>query len=185
MKRILTLLLAICVFSLTTVTAFAEGRQAFDETQPTVLVMSLQENPDTFDLRTPSGLTAEELETALRYKLKGMAEYYLAAEEKYNVNAVFLASVSALESGWGRYCFRKNNIFGYGRKSFESYGDCIDFVASKLDKNYLSEDGRYYNGTTIDAVNCCYNGREQWSKSVKSIFAGMLQKISDAKDRLL
>lgn len=142
---------------------------------------SVQVDADTFDLRIPCGVTEEELESVLKHKLKGMAKYYLAAEEKYNVNAVFLASVSALESGWGRHCFRPNNIFGYSRKSFDSYGECIDFVASKISKNYLSEDGRYYSGTTIDAVNCYYNGRQAWADTVKSIFCRMLEKVDIAR----
>ncbi len=170
MKKILTAILLILCMSVTSTAVFAEE----EEWQP---ITSVQVDTDTFDLRTPCGITEEELESVLKYGLKGMAKYYLAAEEKYGVNAVFLASVSALESGWGRYCFRPNNIFGYGRNSFESYEECIDFVASKISKNYLSEDGRYYSGTTIDAVNCYYNGREVWAETVKSIFERMLEKV--------
>ena len=174
MKKIFTAILLILCMSVTSTVAFAED----GDRQPTD---SVQVDTDTFDLRTPCGVTEEELEAVLKHELKGMAKYYLAAEEKYGVNAVFLASVSALESGWGRYCFRPNNIFGYGRNSFESYGECIDFVASKISKNYLSEEGRYYSGTTIDAVNRYYNGREAWAETVKSIFDRMLEKVDKAR----
>ena len=170
MKKIITAILLILCMSLTSTAVFAEE----EEWQPFV---SVQVDSNTFDLRMSCGVTEEELESVLKYELKGMAKYYLAAEEKYGVNAVFLASVSALESGWGRYCFKPNNIFGYGRNSFESYEECIDFVASKISKNYLSEDGRYYSGTTIDAVNRYYNGREVWAETVKSIFERMLEKV--------
>ena len=173
MKKILTAILVILCMSVTSTAVFAEeSEDEWSEAFTSVLV-----DADTFDLRTPCGVTEEELEMVLKHELKGMAKYYLQAEEKYGVNAVFLASVSALESGWGRYCFRENNIFGYGRNNFESYAECIDFVASKISKNYLSEDGRYYSGTTIDAVNVYYNGREEWAETVKSIFLNMLEKV--------
>lgn len=179
MKKILTAILLILCMTVTSTAAFAEdGEGEWSEDFP-----SVQVDTETFDLRTPCGVTEEELEAVLKHNLKGMAKYYLAAEEKYGVNAVFLASVSALESGWGRYCFRPNNIFGYGRNSFDSYGECIDFVASKISKNYLSEDGRYYSGTTIDAVNCYYNGREVWAETVKSIFNRMLEKVDLARQK--
>ena len=170
MKKIFTAILLILCMSATSTAVFAEE----EEWQH---IASVQVDAETFDLRTPCGVTEEELEAVLKHELKGMAKHYLAAEEKYGVNAVFLASVSALESGWGRYCFRENNIFGYGRNTFDSYAECIDFVASKISKNYLSEDGRYYSGTTIDAVNQYYNGREVWAETVKSIFNRMLEKV--------
>ena len=173
MKKILTAILLILCVSATSTAVFAEE----SEEEQNEAFTSVQVNTDTFDLRNPCGVTEEELNSVLKHELKGMAKYYLDAEEKHGVNAVFLASVSALESGWGRYCFRANNIFGYGRNSFESYAECIDFVASKISKNYHSEDGRYYSGTTIDAVNCYYNGREAWAETVKSIFERMLEKV--------
>lgn len=174
MKKIFTAILLILCMSVTSTAAFAEDE---DWQQ----IASVQVDTDTFDLRTPCQVTEEELEAVLKHELKGMAKYYLAAEEKYGVNAVFLASVSALESGWGRYCFKPNNIFGYGRNSFDSYAECIDFVASKISKNYLSEEGRYYSGNTIDAVNRYYNGREAWAETVKSIFEKMLEKVDLAR----
>ena len=64
------------------------------------------------DLRTPSDFTADELRNGLKKDLADLAEDFVAAEERYGVNAVFLAALAAFESGWGRHCFRENNIFG-------------------------------------------------------------------------
>lgn len=187
MKRIIALLLTLVSVMALPVGVLAEDDAsdflwwAEEEIQEeTVAPMSEDTDLNTLDLRTPCGFTEEQLEKALRHKLKGYAWAYLKAEKEYGINAVFLASVSALESGWGRHCFKPNNIFGYGRKSFDSYEDCIDFVASRLEKNYLSEDGKYHHGTTIDAVNKSYNGRKVWAKSVKNIFGIMLRKVNDA-----
>ena len=118
------------------------------------------------DLTTPCGYSAEELSKGLSGELFYLAEEFSKAEEKYGVNALFLCAVAALESGWGKYCFRQNNIFGWSGKDFESKADCIDFVASKIAEHYLSEDGKYYNGKTVSGVNVCYNGSDFWKKKI-------------------
>ena len=134
------------------------------------------------DLTTPCGFSAEELSKGLSGELLALAEEFVLAEEKYGVNAVFLAAVSALESGWGRYCFRKNNIFGWSGKDFETKAECIDFVASRIAKHYLSEDGKYYNGKTVSGVNVFYNGNDFWTNKVCGIMAMISRKISAAEN---
>ncbi len=121
------------------------------------------------DLTTKSELSAEELAKGLRGELKNYAEAFVEAEENYGVNALFLAAVSAWESGWGKSCFRPNNIFGWSGKSFSSKEECIDFVASKIAEHYLSEDGKYYRGKTVSGVNRCYNGTDLWQRKIVGI----------------
>ncbi|MBQ6877939.1 MAG: glucosaminidase domain-containing protein [Oscillospiraceae bacterium] len=130
------------------------------------------------DLTTPCGYSPEELSKGLRGELSSLAEEFVAAEEKYKVNALFLCAVAALESGWGRYCFRPNNIFGWSGKDFESKEECIDFVASKIAEHYLSKDGKYYHGKTISGVNVCYNGTDFWKNKVAGIMGMISRKIS-------
>ncbi len=134
------------------------------------------------DLTTPSGLTAEELAAGLRKELPKYAESFIEAEEKYGVNAIFLAAVAALESGWGRHCFRENNIFGWSGKDFESKEECIDFVASCLAKNYLSEEGKYYHGKTVSGVNTCYNGSDFWENKIPQIMWMIAKKAYAEKE---
>lgn len=131
------------------------------------------------DLTEKSGYTAKELEKGLRGELSAYAEDLIAAERKYGVNAVFLAAVSALESGWGRHCFRENNIFGWSGKSFSSKSACIDFVASKIKQNYLSENGKYHRGKTVSAVNVCYNGNSFWEEKVLGIMVMISEKAGE------
>ena len=133
------------------------------------------------DLTTPCGFSAEELSSGLRGELKEYAEEFAAAEEKYGVNALFLCAVAALESGWGKYCFRPNNIFGWNGKSFENKEECIDFVASKIAEHYLSEEGKYYNGKTVSGVNVCYNGTEFWERKIPGIMAMISRRISEER----
>ncbi|MBQ7874377.1 MAG: glucosaminidase domain-containing protein [Oscillospiraceae bacterium] len=126
---------------------------------------------EEFDLTVPCGLSEEELAAGLRDELIAFAPEFIAAEQKYGVNAVFLAAVAALESGWGKSCFRPNNIFGWNGKDFESKAECIDFVASKIAEHYLSEGGKYYHGKTVSGVNICYNGSDFWERKVTEIMA--------------
>lgn len=126
------------------------------------------------DITEPCEMSTEELSAVLKYNLKPYAEAFLNAEADYDINACFLASIAALESGWGRYMFRENNIFGFGKKDFESVEKCIDYVAWFLRKNYLNETGRYYRGGTIEAIGSVYcpDGGE-WAELVTSIYWGL------------
>lgn len=134
------------------------------------------------DLTVPSGLSAEQLSLGLRGELSALSAEFIAAEQKYGVNAVFLAAVAALESGWGRNCFRRNNIFGWSGKDFSGKAECIDFVASKIAEHYLSEDGKYYHGKTVSGVNVCYNGSAFWARKVTEIMA-MINRECGVSDR--
>ena len=123
------------------------------------------------DITEPCGLTEEELEERLKHDLKQYAGAFLQAEEDYEINACFLASIAALESGWGRNQFRPNNIFGFGNTEFESVERCIDYVSWYLKKHYIREDGGYYRGGTISAIGSIYcpDGGE-WVELVTGIY---------------
>ena len=45
---------------------------------------------------------------------------------------------------------------------FETYADAINTVAEALEKNYLSETGSFYNGTTAESVNKRYASDKEW-----------------------
>lgn len=140
---------------------------------------TVSETLDTYDMLTLSNLTPEELSSGLLYELKDLAQYFIEAEKLYGVNALYLASISALESGWGRYQFKDNNIFGFGSKSFESEVECIDYVASFLSSNYLDESGKYYSGgSTLYHVNLHYNGSDFWYDNVTMIADNIRDRIS-------
>ncbi|MBR5202678.1 MAG: glucosaminidase domain-containing protein [Clostridia bacterium] len=127
-------------------------------------------------IEEPCGLSMEELEAVLKGELKNYAQEFLWAEEDYQINALFLASIAAAESGWGEHQFRRNNIFGFGKCEFESIPKCIDYVAWFLRKHYLNESGQYYRGGTIEAIGkvWCPDGTGDWERLVKGIYGGML-----------
>jgi len=121
--------------------------------------------------------TVEELKKGLYYDLVPLAPYFIKAQEDYGIDAVFLASVAALESGWGQCQFRKYNLFGFEGYDFRSYGHCIDFVAGYLQTEYLTPGGSYYEGLSVDAVNVHYNGRDTWAEQVKAIMGQITYRI--------
>lgn len=133
---------------------------------------NLAAEPETVEvddglLTSPSGLAAEDLH--LRHNLIGLEQVFIDAEVKHGVRADFLAAVAALESGWGRYQFRPNNIMGFGQMEFSSMEECIDTVAAYLAKHYLSPDGKYYSGETVEGVCVRYNGNPEWAEVVQQI----------------
>ena len=149
------------------------------------IVEEIEEDPkdtfeDTSSLLSRSNVSLKELEAGLKYELVPLAAYFLQAEELYGVNACYLAAIAALESGWGRYQFRENNLFGFGHKSFDTPEECIYYVAEFLATEYLSEDGRYFGGGySLYHVNKYYNGSDEWYESVSSIYASIMRRIEE------
>jgi beta-N-acetylglucosaminidase len=142
------------------------------------------------ELLTPCGYTAEELEIGLRGELKPLADTFIAAEKETGVNAIFLASVAALESGWGKsnLAEEKNNLYGWrgasGYRWFWSKESCINHVARFLKKHYLSPDGKYYSGATVEGVCVRYNGCDEWSEMVRQIMNQIERRIERAESDL-
>lgn len=130
-----------------------------------------------YDVRSKSSISAENLDKNFRGKLRGTGKYFKEAEAKYNVNAVFLASIAIIESGNAKSSAAKskNNFFGLmgkrGLKSFSSPKECIMYVA-KLISN---PKGHYYGKRryTISAIGRKYAASKRWpsviSKTMKSV----------------
>lgn len=130
-----------------------------------------------FDVRTKSDITAAQLDAKLKNKLKGMGEVFVSCQEKYGVNAVFLAAIAIHESGNGssKAAKNKNNFFGLmgkkGQLKFSSPQECIECAANNLTKKdgYYFGKGRY----TIGKIGRKYASDKKWSsrviKTMKSI----------------
>jgi len=130
------------------------------------------------DLRIPTPLTSIDLNaTVENTPLEGLGEIWKYAEYKYDINALFLAALAILESGWGRskIAREKNNIYGfmaYDRnpykyaKTFPSKAHCIIHVAKYLDKEYLNPNGRFYKGTTPESIGKHYATDPDWAYKV-------------------
>lgn len=129
------------------------------------------------DVRSKSGLTVVQINNILDGSiLEGHGEIFLVAEMTYGINARFLLSVSAHETGWWRsgYARKRNNIFGWGAYThnpdlahyFQNYAHCILHVAERLNELYISETGKYFRGATVAAIGQIYATDPKWAQKV-------------------
>ena len=142
------------------------------------------------DLREPSGVTATELDIVLYGTgLEGLGGAYTQAESEYGINALFLMALTAQESAWGtsNLAKGKNNITSFcaydgsaysSAMSFDSKAECIITTAEWLSAEYLSEDGRYFEGYASADLNVHYASDVNWYRNIDSIAKTALAKIS-------
>lgn len=145
-------------------------------------------------LNKKSGLSLSQFEKILndskdtKNVLKENAKYFYYAEQQYNLNGVFLASVAIHESAWGTSAMAQNkkNLFGYGAYDsdpsnnayvFSTYSEGIDLLARVFVKYYINPKGTqiyggelaeasHYNGSNISGVNKKYATDKNWGNSV-------------------
>lgn len=138
-----------------------------------------------YDLSIPSNITREQAYKMLEgTALQAASNAYVYAEEVYGVNAIWLMSLNAEESDWGRssLAMSHNNLGGVkngndGWRYFENWGECIYYIADLISTHYLSPDGLYYNGKSIWNVNVRYCEGTQWAENINSIAYQLLNKI--------
>jgi beta-N-acetylglucosaminidase len=149
-----------------------------------------------FSLKQPSGLTADIINNVLDgTPLEGLGDAYIKAEKETGVSALFLLGVSVHESKWGnsKFARERNNIFGYKAYDsdphktewFSSKEECILVVAKYLSENYLVDEGKYYNGTTLQAVNKRYASDKSWylkvNNAMEDIAASVPMEVNASK----
>lgn len=90
----------------------------------------------------------------------------------YNVNEIFILAVFAQESGWGK---DKKHIATNNYGSMMHGGKLIQYASAQegmeanikhLGENYLSKNGRFYNGPTLDGVKTKYCPTDPWTEGV-------------------
>lgn len=138
----------------------------------------------SFDCREISGIKAEELDKQFTGVLSNTGKAFKEAEEKYKVNALFLAAIAIFESanGTSSRARNKKNCFGLKGKTFNTIEDCIDYTAMIL----ASPDGYYYgrNKFTIEKIGKTYAptwdnpGNTRWIPAIITIMK-KLQKSCD------
>lgn len=147
------------------------------------------------NVKRPSNVSTKQINEFLEgTELEGLGAFYTRAEFETGVNAVFLMCLSILESGWGesRLAQEKNNITGFSAYNtspfdsadvFRSKGDCILYTAWYLKENYLSEDGKHFNGLSIEDINSKYcldnegNTDTTWTEKIVGISLGFITNL--------
>ena len=120
----------------------------------------------SMDVSKPSGVTLADLKLVSRGAFVGIEDAFLKAEQDYGVNCLFVMAIASLESANGTKCFRHNNMFGFGGRSFSSKSECVDVVSRALANNYLSPGGSLYKGKRITDVNKRYAASSTWDNKV-------------------
>ena len=135
------------------------------------------------NLLSRSGTSAWAIDEYLRANtpLPALGAAFMAAEEKYGVNARFLLAAAMHESGWGTSSIsrRKHNLFGYnaydrdpGRyaSAYRGYAAGIDDVARFIKEAYLTPDGRWWGGRpTLRAMQRYWSSSGSWGERVSRI----------------
>jgi beta-N-acetylglucosaminidase len=148
------------------------------------------------DLTQPVPVIAEDFD--LYFERRQMKEMYgtgrafVAAQNKYGINAVYIMAHAAWESGWGKskIARKKKNLFGYGAFdaspmnsawTFDSYADSVDVVMYYVKRDYLLPDGRYWGGApTLEGMNKKYATDESWKFGIVSIMNRFLSNLGDS-----
>ena len=157
------------------------------ENETTKTARNLKLSVDS-DLRVASNVTSEEIDKMLEgTKLHGLGSAFVEAEQKYGVNALYMMGLACLESGFGNSAFaqKRNNLYGWNAvdsnpnnaSSFSSKKEATLYVASKLQSNYLTEGGAYYEGYTARAVDVHYCTDKAHADKIVNIVNSLVQKL--------
>ncbi|WP_020059530.1 PA14 domain-containing protein [Bacillus sp. 123MFChir2] len=141
---------------------------------------------ETLDLRKPSKVTAGEIDNYMSRRtngtspLTGYGQAFIDAQNKYGVNALFLASHAILESGYGKslIAYRKHNLFGlraedsdpYGlARYFNTFNDSINYNAAYVRAYYLEPGDWRYKGITVTDINANYSTDTAWATKIANL----------------
>ncbi|WP_413307053.1 Ig-like domain-containing protein [Bacillus sp. 1P10SD] len=141
------------------------------------------------DLRKPSNITAQEIVDFFNKKrpdspLKDYAQSFIDAQNKYGVNAQYLVAHAIWETGWGGSNLKtyKHNLYGYSAYDscpftcgyyFPTGGDSINFEGYIVRRDYLNENGAYYNGPTLKGMNVRYASDPNWANGIANLMLSM------------
>ncbi len=133
-----------------------------------------------YDLRTVSGITAEELKVYMHKDVKFLAEDVVRICNENGISAEFVATVMR----WERR-MDLNNFFGWMRSDgklmrFDDPVECLEKIIPLIKKNYLTEGGKCFNGYTVDAVSLMYNNSDYWREK---IYAGTMNIVNSEQER--
>lgn len=141
-------------------------------------------------LRTKTNYTAEELNRFVAANrsdspLKTLGEAFKKAEEKYNVNALYLLAHAIHESNWGtsQIAKEKKNLFGIqavdsdplnSAMKFNSFEDCINYMAqTMISDGYANPKSWRYSGAVLGdktiGFNVRYASDPYWGQKIAGI----------------
>lgn len=145
---------------------------------------------NVYNLLEVSGITGDEMYSLLSHRgVRDVAYTIVEAEKEYGINALLLAGLVCLESGWGesaRSTGWTNNMTGMGVPHdssvgtvYESRQACVMDTARQLKKYYLTEGANCYNGLSIWNINVKYSASDSWATKIINISQTLLDTYKD------
>ncbi|MFF2877252.1 SH3 domain-containing protein [Gottfriedia sp. NPDC057991] len=130
--------------------------------------MTSRDSYQFIDLRTPSPVTATQINTYIASNVKSGAksiltnqgQLFIDAGNKYGINALYLAAHAIHESGFGtsQISLGKNNLFGFGSYDatpyiasykFMSVQENVEYIARSIKSTYLNPSNWKYHGAYL------------------------------------
>lgn len=148
---------------------------------------SLPLNFNPYNLREKSNITVDKAYKILEgTSLQSLAATYVECEQIYGINALFLMGLNAQESGWGdsELSVYNNNIGGVkngdlGWAYFSSKAECLHYIASFLNEDYLTYGGQYYFGESIWQVRVKYcQDDTDWEGNIIQIINKLINNLN-------
>lgn len=145
------------------------------------------------------GFTGEQIDKALKgTAFYGFGKYLSYYSWQNQISSLYLTAHAILEASEPNtnrtklsYIARtKHNLFGFGAfdrapyenaSYFETYQECIKFCSAYIAKEYLDENGKWYSGTTVHAINARYATSTSWDDNIVSIMNELRYKIGSPK----
>lgn len=119
-------------------------------------------------------------------ELESLAEAFIELEDKYGVNAIFVASIACVESGYGRSNIAQNynNITSIMKRDgspvyFDSKYECLEYTYKLLNNHYIDPNGNYYNGLGVYDINelYCPDDNYHWANTVTAVMDRLISKL--------
>ena len=103
-----------------------------------------------YDIRKDSGVTAAQLNSIFKGKMRGKGEVVIRIARKHGIDPLFVAGLIVQESGGGtsRYAYSHSNVAGQLKKTksgkyvpiqFKNVEECLERVCSRMQTVYIKE----------------------------------------------
>ncbi len=116
----------------------------------------------------PDAEKVERVRVYLANRKSPLADYaleFVKASDFYGIDYRLVASISIMESGGGKHCFKPYNAWGWGKKGFANWTDGIWTVSKGLAKYYQ-------NGLTTPKLISkfyCPSNAVNWANKVQFV----------------
>ena len=161
-----------------------ESERKMKEEQRLLEEQNKQPHFNPYDVTELSNLNKEQIYKMLEgTDLVTLVDALYWYEQEYKVNLIFITSIVALESGWGRssLAISHNNLTGYIGSNgeyyvFNDWGENVQETFRLISEEYTSEEGLFYNGKSVWNINQKYCELDSWSNKIIDIGNDLLLK---------